>query len=172
MAPENQPTTGPPIFLRENYHIWAIKMKAYLKALNLWDVIERGELDVQLLTNNPTLNDTKKHDELVTRSPRALICIHSSLTKVIFIRIMACEIAKEAWDKQKDEFEGNNRVKSVKVLALKREFELLNMKDSDNMKEYSSKLMYIVNQIRILGENFLDQKVVKNIMVGLPNKFE
>ncbi|XP_055822628.1 uncharacterized protein LOC129891331 [Solanum dulcamara] len=172
MAPENQPTMGPPIFSGDNYHIWAIKMKAYLKALNLWDVIERGETVVQPLRDNPTLNDIKKYDELVTKSARALTCIYSSLTKVMFTWIMACETAKEAWDKLKEEFEGSNRVKSVKVLALKREFELLKMKDSDSVKEYSSKLMDIVNQIRIFSENFPDQKVVEKIMVSLPDKFE
>ncbi|KAH0723849.1 hypothetical protein KY290_006567 [Solanum tuberosum] len=46
---------------------------------------------------------------------------------------------------------GSNRVKSVRLLALKREFELLKMKDSYSVKEYSSKLSEIVNQIRILG---------------------
>ncbi|XP_060170438.1 uncharacterized protein LOC132601360 [Lycium barbarum] len=172
MAPENQPTIGPPIFIGENYHIWAIKMKAYLKALNLWEVVERGEPVVQPLRVNATLNEIKKYDELVTRSPRALTCIHSILTEVMFTRIMACETAKEAWDKLKEEFEGNNRVKSVRVFTLKREFELLKMKDSDSVKEYSSKLMEIVNQIRILGEDFLDQKVIEKILVSLPDKFE
>ncbi|PHU18080.1 hypothetical protein BC332_13775 [Capsicum chinense] len=75
--------------------------------------------------------------------------------------------AKESWDKLKEEFEGSNRFKSVKVLALKREFELLKIKDSDSVKEYSSMLMDIVNQIRILGGKFPDQKVVEKIMVSL-----
>ncbi|XP_075083403.1 uncharacterized protein LOC142167144 [Nicotiana tabacum] len=83
---------------------------------------------------------------------------------------MACESAKEAWDKLKEEFEGSNRVKSVRGLTLKREFELLKMKDSDSVEEYCSKLMEIVNQIRILGENFPDQKVVEKILVSLPDK--
>ncbi|KAF3681948.1 putative LRR receptor-like serine/threonine-protein kinase-like [Capsicum annuum] len=43
---------------------------------------------------------------LVTRSPRTLTSRHSSLTVVIFSRIMACETAKEAWDKLNEEFEG------------------------------------------------------------------
>jgi len=85
---------------------------------------------------------------------------------------MTCETAKEAWDKLKEEFEGNNRVKSVRLLALKRKFELLKMKDSDSVKEYSSKLMEIVNQIRILGETFPDQKVVEKILISLPDKFK
>lgn len=33
----------------------------------------------------------------------------------MFTRIMACETAKEAWDKLKEEFEGSDRVKSVKT---------------------------------------------------------
>lgn len=94
---------------------------------------------------NATVNEFKKYDELVTRSPRALTCIHSGLTDVMFTRIMTCETTKEAWDKLKEEFEGNNRVKSVRLLALKREFEILKMKDSDSVKEYSSKLMENVN---------------------------
>ncbi|XP_047266441.1 uncharacterized protein LOC124897581 [Capsicum annuum] len=44
------------------------------------------------------------------------------------------------------------------------EFDLLKMKDSDSVKEYFFKLMDIVNQIRILGENFPDHKVVEKIM--------
>ncbi|KAF3671421.1 hypothetical protein FXO38_06590 [Capsicum annuum] len=75
--------------------------------------------------------------------------------------------AKESWDKLKEEFEGSNKFKSVKVLALNREFELLKMKDLDSVKEYSSMLMDIVNQIRILGGKFPDQKVVEKIMVSL-----
>ena len=55
---------------------------------------------------------------------------------------------------------------------MKKEFELLKMKDSNSVKEYSSKLMDTVNQIRILGKNFPIQKVVDKIMVSLPDKFE
>ncbi|XP_027772676.1 uncharacterized protein LOC114077196 [Solanum pennellii] len=172
MAPENQPSTGPPTFNEENYHIWDIKMKAYLKALNLWDVFELGEPSIHPLRVNAIPNEIKKYDELVTRSPRALTCIYSSNTDVMFTSIMTCETAKKAWDKLKEEFEGNNRVKFVRLLALKREFEVLKMKDLDSVKEYSSKLMEIVSQIRILGETFPDQKVVEKIMVSLPNKFE
>ncbi|KAH0642141.1 hypothetical protein KY290_033743 [Solanum tuberosum] len=131
-------------------------MKAYLKALNLYEVVELGEPYIQPLRVNANLKEIKKYDELVTRSPRPLTCIHSSLTDVIFTRIMTCQTAKVAWDKLKEEFEGKSRVKFVRLLALKREFELSKMKDSDSVKDYSSKLMEIVNHIRILEEIFPD----------------
>ena len=65
---------------------------------------------------------------------------------------MACETPKEAWQKLKDESEGSDQVKTVKVLILKREFEMLTMKEGENVKEYSYK--------------------VKKIMICLPTRFK
>ena len=161
----------PPVFTGENFHIWERKMKAYLQALSLWDVVEVGE-DPRPVGPNPTLNQMKLYEELKARKPRALTCIHSALSDAVFTRIMACESPKEVWDKLKEEFEGSFRVKAVKVLTLKREFELLRMKEGETVKEYSSKLLELVNKIRILGEVIEDSKVVEKIMISLPTKFE
>ncbi|KAF2303818.1 hypothetical protein GH714_023602 [Hevea brasiliensis] len=121
---------------------------------------------------NPTLAQMKKHEEDVTKKPKALTCLHLALSDVIFTRIMACETPKEAWDKLKAEFEGSERVKTVKLLTLKREFEMLRMKDGETVKEYSFKLLDTVNKIRLLGEDFGYQKVVEKMLISLPAKFE
>ncbi|KAF2298030.1 hypothetical protein GH714_007279 [Hevea brasiliensis] len=47
---------------RENYPIWSIKMHAYLKAYDLWDVEETGK-DPAPLSDNPTLAQIKQHGE-------------------------------------------------------------------------------------------------------------
>ena len=59
-------------------------------------------------------------------------------------------------------------VKTVRLLTLKREFELMKMKDNESVKDYSSKLMDVVNQLRLLDEAFTDQKVGEKIMVSVP----
>lgn len=46
------------------------------------------------------------------------------------------------------------------------------MKNSDNVKEYSSKLMETMNQIRIFGEAFSVQKDVTKIFISLPQKIK
>ena len=33
-------TLSPPVFYGENYHVWAVKMKAHLKGLGLWQWVE------------------------------------------------------------------------------------------------------------------------------------
>ena len=67
---------------------------------------------------------------------------------------MTYESSKEAWDKLKEDFEGNNQTKLMQILNLKKEFEIQKMKESESVKEYDSKLMTIVNQIKLLGEDF------------------
>nr|KYP32686.1 hypothetical protein KK1_046560 [Cajanus cajan] len=58
---------------------------------------------------------------------------------------MDLETPKQVWDKIQDEFEGSSRVKSIKLLTLKKEFELMKTKDNESIKDYSGKLMDVVN---------------------------
>ena len=46
------------------------------------------------------------------------------------------------------------------------------MKESESLNAYSSKLTDIVNQMKTLGENMPNQKVVEKILISLPEKFD
>ncbi|KAF3668568.1 hypothetical protein FXO37_09487 [Capsicum annuum] len=46
------------------------------------------------------------------------------------------------------------------------------MKEGDTVKEYSGKLLEIVNKIRLFGETFPDSKMVEKMMIRLPAGFE
>ncbi|RDY11394.1 hypothetical protein CR513_03951, partial [Mucuna pruriens] len=78
----------------------------------------------------------------------------------------------QAPDKIQDEFEGSNRVKFVRLLTLKREFEFMKMKDNEFVRDYFGKLMDVMNQMQLPGEAFTNQKVVEKFMVSMPEKFE
>ena len=106
MASRNFLGIGPPLFTGENYHIWVIKMKAYLKALSLWEAVEVGK-DPPPPGPNPTMAQIRTHKEMKARKPRAFTCIHSALAKSIFTNIMDCETPKKAWEKLKVQFEGS-----------------------------------------------------------------
>jgi hypothetical protein len=114
----------------------------------------------------------KAHEEEKLKKDQAIICLHSELADHIFTKIMNLKSPKQVWDKLQVEFEGSNTVKTVRLLALKREFELMKMKDNESVKDYSCMLMDVVNQIRLLGKTFEDHKVVEKIMMSVPQKFE
>ncbi|KAL9247956.1 hypothetical protein vseg_021325 [Gypsophila vaccaria] len=160
-----------PILKRDNYRFWAIKMKFHLKALNLWEVIERDYV-LTPLPQNPTLNQIKKYDEDKAKTPKALSCIQSAVSDEVFPCIMTCETPKKAWEVLKQEFEGNEQTKLMQVLNLKREFEMQRMKKSELIKEYVGKLMSIVHEIRLMGESFPDERVIDKILVSVSDMYD
>ena len=46
------------------------------------------------------------------------------------------------------------------------------MKDSEVLKEFTDRLLKVVNQIRILGEDLSDKRVVEKVLISLPERFE
>ncbi|GJU49502.1 retrovirus-related pol polyprotein from transposon TNT 1-94 [Tanacetum coccineum] len=96
------------------------------------------------LEENPMVAQLRTYDTESLKKDKALTCLHS----------------------------GTDRVKAVRLLTLKREFELLRMKDDKLVKDYSARMMDVVNQTRLHGEVVKDQKVVEKMMISVPPKFE
>ncbi|XP_060670220.1 uncharacterized protein LOC132800479 [Ziziphus jujuba] len=149
----------------------AFKMQAYLEALNLWEAVEQ-DTDPPSLSDNPTLVQIKRQEELIQRKPKALTCIHQAVINAVFTRIINIKSPKEVWNKLKLEFEGNNKVKSVNLRTLKREFDLIKMKEGENIKEYASRILDEANKIRFLGQDFPDENIIEKLFISLPTKYE
>ncbi|KAJ8758587.1 hypothetical protein K2173_000308 [Erythroxylum novogranatense] len=156
MVASNSATLLPPSFNGENYHIWVVKMKAHLRGLGLWQWVEE-ERELPALRNNSTLNQIRAHEEEVAKAPRV---------------IMTCETAKSAWDVLKELYQDNERMKKMQVLNLKRDFVALSLKEHESIQEYSDRLMTLVNNIRLLGEDLFESKIIEKIFISLPEKFE
>ena len=60
----------------------------------------------------------------------------------------------------------------MQVLNLIREFEMQKMKESETIKEYSDRLLGIVNKVRLLGTDFYDSRIVQKVQVTIPEKFD
>ncbi|KAH7571725.1 hypothetical protein JRO89_XS04G0125900 [Xanthoceras sorbifolium] len=139
MASSNNSGLAVPQFSGENYQIWTVKMKSYLKSFGLWEHVEQEKQDPPLRAN-PTIAQIKQHEEEKMKKNKAVTCLE--------------------------------RVKTVKLLTLKREFEMLKMKEGESVKDYSSKLSQLVNQMRLYSEVVEESKVVEKMLIGLPDKFE
>ena len=59
------------------------------------------------------------------------------------------------------------------MFNLRKEFELLRMKETENVTGYYiDRVMKVVNQIRLLGEETPEKRIVEKVMVTLPERFE
>ncbi|MFQ6671041.1 hypothetical protein Gotur_035715 [Gossypium turneri] len=157
---------APPVFDRDNYQMWAVRMETYLKALDFWELVEE-DYEVPPLPANPTVAKIKAQKEKKTRKSKAKACLFAAASQIIFTRIMSLKSAKEIWDYLKAEYEGDERIRGMKVLNLIRDFELQKMKESESVKEYSDRFLSIANKVRLLGSELNDFRIL-TIMEGKP----
>ncbi|KAA3461269.1 Retrovirus-related Pol polyprotein from transposon TNT 1-94 [Gossypium australe] len=103
-----------------------------------WEAIE-GDYEVAPLSNNPTMNHIKLKKERTNRKAKENVCLYVVASPTIFNKIMAFGSEKEIWDYLKVENQEDERIKSMKVLDLIKEFEKLQMKGLSQSKNTQKK---------------------------------
>ena len=71
----------------------------------------------------------------------------------------------------KKKFEGNERVKRSLLQTLRRDFEVLEMKNEESIDDYFGRVMSVSNKMRSNGEDITDSKIVEKIFRTLTDKF-
>eukprot|EP00253_Pinus_taeda_P016920 PITA_16920 len=127
-----------PQFNGKNYDYWAITMKALFVCQNLWELVQDGyeepvdENEFNRLTpgEKDLLKSNRKKDS------KALVFLYQPVDQSVFPRIAAAKTSKEAWQTLKTAYQGMEKVKTTKLQLLRREFENLCMKESENIDSF------------------------------------
>lgn len=143
-----------PMLTRSNYSIWAVKMKALMRAQGVWDAV---------------VAVSGKVDD--TMDQKALTAIYQSIPDDVFAFIAEKTTSHEAWEAIKTNRLGDDRIKEARLQTLKSEFERLKMKDTETIDDFALRMTTIVNGIRGLGEKFEETTAVKKILRSVPPKF-
>ena len=84
-------------------------------------------------TNPPTnVRGIKIYEE----NSKEMNTILSGLTETVFVKVMHCETTKEIWDKLRNIYEGDDKIKGAKLQTYKAQFENLKMKEEENIATY------------------------------------
>jgi hypothetical protein len=62
--------------------------------------------------------------------------ILSGLDSSIYVKVMHCDFAKDIWDKIQNVYEGEAKVKGVKLQTYKGQFEQLKLKEHEDIVAY------------------------------------
>ena len=87
-------------------------MQAYLEAYDLWETVTEDK-PIAPLPKNPNMAQIKFNSEEKAKKSRAKSIIQNSVADCVFYRIMACDSAKESWDKLKKEYQGSDRTRQM-----------------------------------------------------------
>ena len=101
-----------------------------------------------------------------------LFYIHQAMHESILPRVATKTNAKQAWDTLETAYQGLDKVRTSKLQILRRDFESLSMKDSENVDTFYNRFVGLINQLKYYGEPISDQRVFEKILRSLPPKFE
>ncbi|XP_074363600.1 uncharacterized protein LOC141704196 [Apium graveolens] len=145
-----------PMLTKSNYTAWSLKMKVFMEAHGVWEVI---------VPKDPKAAVEEKKDKM------ALAAIYQSIPDDMLLTIVEKMTAKRTWEALKTMCLGADRVKQAKVQTMKAEFEALQMKDVEALDDFCMRLNALVTKIRELGEDMAESYVVKKLLRAMPPKF-
>lgn len=153
-----------------DYEQWAMLMENLLRSKEWWNLIEEG------ITEPPrgtVLNGQQRSDlaELKLKDLKVKNYLFAAIDKGILKQILQKSSSKELWDSMKAKFQGNERVQSAQLQRMRRDFEILEMKNGESVKEYFARVMVVANDMRNLGEDMPDAKVVEKVLRTLSERF-
>ena len=153
-----------------HYDHWSELMENLLRAKGLWSVVENGfsepeEGTMLTVAQEGHLDDARLKDHPVKHY------LFQAIYRTVFKQIWDRRTAKIVWDSMKRKFGGNQNAKKSLLYALRREFEILEMKNDESITDYFARVMTISNKMRSNGEDMLDKKIVEKIMRTLTEKF-
>lgn len=153
-----------------DYEHWAMLMENLLRSKEWWELIETGIVQPE---RNVILTGPQRTEqvEMKIKDLKVKNYLFASIDKTILKTIAKKDTSKDIWESMKIKYQGNKRVKSAHLQRLRRTFELLEMKEGDTITDYFSKVMVVANDMRNLGEDMPDSKVVEKILRTLVERF-
>ncbi|GAU46479.1 hypothetical protein TSUD_177070 [Trifolium subterraneum] len=131
-------------------------------------ILDRNNWDtwVKQMKHRTTSREAHKKDN------KALFLIHQCVGAKVFEKIADATTSKDAWDILQKIYEGDAKVKKVKLQALKRQFELLEMKSDVTIANYFTRVVTLTNQMKNCGSTLNEEEMVEKVLRTLTPKFD
>jgi hypothetical protein len=167
MESTNSYKNGIPQFDGHKYAFWSIRMKAYIQAhgFQVWQSIVDG---YKAPTVPPTSDKAVKLGEKNSKSINALL---NGLSDTVFTKVAHCKSAKEIWDKIRNIYEGDSKVKTTKLQTYRGQFKQLKMEEDEDIATYFLQVDETMNAIIGLGEEIKESVIVQKVLRSVPMRF-
>ncbi|GMI80525.1 hypothetical protein HRI_001721800 [Hibiscus trionum] len=153
-----------------HYNHWTMLMENFLRSNEYWGVVENG---VPATADRVTLTDGQKkiHEEQKLKDLKAKNYLFQALDRSILETIINKDTSKNTWNSMKQKYQGTTRVKRAHLQALRKEYEMLHMKEGECVNEYIARVLVITNKMKANGEDLRDFSIVEKILRSMTSKF-
>ncbi|XP_020421230.1 uncharacterized protein LOC18775571 [Prunus persica] len=154
-----------------HYDHWSMLMENFLRFMEYWTLVETG-IDVHTSETVLTEAQRKTLEDQRLKDLKTKNYLFQAIDRAILETILKKDTAKDIWDSMKTKYQGTARVKRAQLQALRKESEILHMKEGESVNDYFARTLSIANKMRIHGENFKDIAVIEKILRSMTRKFD
>jgi hypothetical protein len=150
-------------------------MENLLRSKDYWSLIESG---IPASTTGAgagaelTEVQQKHMEEMRLKDLKVKNYLFQSIDRTIMETILNRDSAKGIWDSMRQKYQGSTKVKRAQLQALRREFELLGMKDGESVDEYFGRTLTIANKMKTHGERMEQIVIIEKILRSMTTKFD
>ena len=139
-----------------NYQVWKFKVKMLLIRDDTWSLVRDD-------TPDPVPDGWERKDE------KAQCTISLTVEDNQLVHICKCTTAKDMWKELQKVHERSNLSRKM---YLRKTLYKIKLQSDQNMQEYISAALQLVEQLRGVGEEATEQKVATLLLCGLPDEYE
>ncbi|GAU13723.1 hypothetical protein TSUD_348270 [Trifolium subterraneum] len=121
---------------------------------------------------NPTPEQTQAAAESRLKDLKVKNYLFQSIDRSILETILDRSTSRQIWESMRQKFQGSNRVKRAQLQSLRREFEVLWMKEDESVNDFFSRTLVIANKMTAHGESLDQGQIVEKILRSMSAKFE
>lgn len=146
------------------YDHWAMLMENLFRSKDYWSLVEVGIPAATEAGVEETEAQRKAREDARVKDLKVKNYMFQAIDRMIMETILDKEIAKGIWDSMKQKYQGSTKVKRAQLQALRREFEILGMKEVEKVNEYFARTLTIANKMKAQGER-MEQLVIVDYVV-------
>jgi hypothetical protein len=96
----------------------------------------------------------------------------NGLCDSVYVKFIHCSSGKEIWEKPQNIYEGDAKVKPIKLQTYIGQFEELKMKEDENIAAYFLRVEETLNEIIGLGEEVDESIIIQKVLRSLSMRFD
>jgi hypothetical protein len=120
-------------------------MENLLRSKEYWSLIENG---VVIAPANATAEQRRLADESKLRDLKVKNYLFQAIDRSILETILNRETSRDIWEAMQRKYQGSTKVKRAQLQALRREFEVLAMGESETVNDYFARTLAIANKVK------------------------
>lgn len=154
-----------------HYDHWSMLMENFLRSKEMWNLVHEGIPSPAVGISPASEMQRKGVEEAKLKDLKVKNFLFQAIDREILETILDKSTSKAIWDSMKQKYQGSTKVKRAQLQALRKEFEMLNMKEGEKIDSFIARTLTVVNKMKVNGENVQPSTVVCKILRSLTPKF-